>query len=103
MIDISDGLSRDLRHICQQSGVGAIIDAAHLPIHEDAVRLSRQSGRQPLEHALHDGEDHELLFTAAQPPPIGIQIGQITADRSLLIEKDGKRQPLIAKGWEYPL
>jgi thiamine-monophosphate kinase len=103
MIDISDGLSRDLRHICQQGGVGAIIHAARLPIHDDAARLSRQSGRAPLEHALHDGEDHELLFTCPTGPAIGIHIGQITADRSILLEHDGERQELPAKGWQYPL
>ena len=69
MIDISDGLSRDLAQICEMSGVGALIDASLIPIHADAVKLSQQDGRPPLEHALHDGEDHELLFTGPQPLP----------------------------------
>jgi thiamine-monophosphate kinase len=103
MIDISDGLSRDLRQICTQSQVGAIIDAAQVPIHGDAVTLFRQTNRLPLEHALHDGEDHELLFTCPSRPPLGTLIGQITADRSVLLEKAGQRLPLAAKGWEYPL
>ena len=67
MIDISDGLSRDLANLCQMSGAGAVIDAATIPIHEDAIKLSQQDGKLPLEHALHDGEDHELLFTGPQP------------------------------------
>src|SRR5687767_6253101 len=62
MIDLSDGLSRDLAHICDESGVGAVIDAAAVPIHDDALLLMRRDGRPPLEHALHDGEDYELLF-----------------------------------------
>jgi thiamine-monophosphate kinase len=103
MIDISDGLSRDLRQICRQSAVGAIIDAARLPIHEDALALSRQTGTPPLEHALHDGEDHELLFTCPTTPPIGTQIGEITADRSVLMTLAGRTTELAAKGWEYPL
>ena len=49
-----DGLSRDLANLCQMSGVGAIIDAATIPIHEDAIKLSGQDGKSPLEHALHD-------------------------------------------------
>lgn len=103
MIDISDGLSRDLRHICDQSHVGAIINAAELPIHPDAVELSARSGKTPLEHALHDGEDHELLFTTAAKPPFSVQIGQITVDQSILIELQGKRTPIAASGWEHRL
>ncbi len=103
MIDISDGLSRDLARICQQSSVGAIINASAIPIHPDAVERSKKSGRDSLEHALHDGEDHELLFTSPTHPPIGIHIGQITADRSLLLAKDGRNQPLSVKGWDYAL
>src|SRR5688500_2054954 len=63
MIDLSDGLSRDVRHLCAASGVGVVIDADAVPIHEDAQALFRRDRRTPLEHALHDGEDYELLFT----------------------------------------
>src|SRR5207248_5294268 len=55
MIDVSDGLSRDLRHLCEQSGVGAVISDSRVPIHPDAVALSRRDGLDPLDHALHDG------------------------------------------------
>jgi thiamine-monophosphate kinase len=103
MIDISDALSRDLARICQQSNVGAVIDAAEVPIHADAIELAYKSGKAPLEHALHDGEDHELLFTCPTRPPVGTLIGRITADRSVLIEKDGKTELLSAKGWDYSL
>ena len=103
MIDISDGLSRDLARICQQSNVGAIIDASAIPIHADAIALSKKTGRSPLEHALHDGEDHELLFTCSIRPSVGTLIGHITADRSLLIEENGKTELLPQKGWDYPL
>ena len=63
MIDISDGLSSDLRHICRESNVEASVAAAMVPIHEDAIEMRRE-GHSPLEHALHDGEDYELLFTS---------------------------------------
>jgi len=101
MIDLSDGLSRDLRHICKQSAVGAEIDAAAMPIHSDAETLSRQSGRPALEHALHDGEDHELLFTASTPPPLGIRIGVITRSPTIMLKQGDRVAPLEAEGWEH--
>jgi thiamine-monophosphate kinase len=61
MLDLSDGLSRDVAHLCRESGVGAVIDAAGVPVHDDARALSARDGRPPLDHALHDGEDYELL------------------------------------------
>lgn len=106
MIDISDGLSRDLAHICRESKVGAVIDAAMVPIHPDAAAMSHRPGdaRTPLEHALHDGEDHELLFTAAAPPQLGeTRIGTIVADPGVWIESEHQRKPLQPLGWEHRL
>jgi thiamine-monophosphate kinase len=99
MIDLSDGLSRDLRHICRQSRVGAAITSSTIPIHGDAHALSARDSRTPLDHALNDGEDYELLFTASSPPRFGHRIGNITADLSL---RDSDRQlPLAPAGWEH--
>lgn len=104
MIDISDGLSRDLAHLCEMSGVGALIDASLVPIHADAVKLSKQDGRTPLEHALHDGEDHELLFTGPQPlPKEFVRIGEVTEAREIILVRDGNREILQPRGWEHPL
>ena len=66
MIDLSDGLSSDLGHILDESGgLGAILDAAAIPIHPDAHEQSRRDGTPPLDHALNDGEDFELCLTVA--------------------------------------
>ncbi|MBC8105752.1 MAG: thiamine-monophosphate kinase [Anaerolineae bacterium] len=96
MIDISDGLSRDLRQICNASVVSALVEAARIPIHEDATGL---------EAALHDGEDHELLFTAGDDFHHSgcMRIGSILPSGEgappVQIEKDGQRDALPERGW----
>jgi thiamine-monophosphate kinase len=104
VIDLSDGLSRDLAHICRQSNVGAIIDEARVPVHPDAVELSRQDGRPPIEHALSDGEDYELLFTASSSalPPEAVLVGEIVERKGLwLRNSEGGMRELEAQGWEH--
>ena len=98
MIDLSDGLSRDLKHICDESNVGAVIDAAKIPIHEDAIEM-RRDGHSPLEHALHDGEDYELLYTSTTETPS--MIGKIISQPGIFLEMDGVRAPLEPKAWEH--
>lgn len=105
MIDLSDGLSRDLPHICQASGVGAVVDASRVPIHSDAKRLAERSKGTPLHHALHDGEDHELLFTATGSAEIegAIRIGRVVDGHTVSIDESGTIHPLIPMGWEHAL
>jgi len=104
MIDLSDGLSRDLPHICRQSGVGAVIEAERVPIHADALTLS-QDGRSQLDHALNDGEDHELLLTG-RLEGLGLpvtRVGKITSRAEILLTREGKTEALTAAGWEHRL
>lgn len=106
MIDVSDGLAKDLHHICEESHVGAILFADMIPIHADAVRRAEQTGQTPLHHALHDGEDFELVFTVE--PELAARmnvsiIGSITAERDYLIEHSHGREPLATVGWEHRL
>jgi thiamine-monophosphate kinase len=63
MIDISDGLSSDLAHLCEESNAGALIDSSSLPIDRDVIKLCGRRALDPLTLALHGGEDFELLFT----------------------------------------
>lgn len=113
MIDISDGLAADLYHILDESGVGARLRADAIPIAGEAHRAA--GGRTPLDHALGDGEDFELLFTVspdagarllARPPieaPLA-HIGEIVEGAGCeLILPDGARQPLERSGWEHQL
>jgi thiamine-monophosphate kinase len=105
MIDLSDGLSRDLAHICRASGVGAIVYDDALPVHEDAMTLSQRDQRPAVLHALHDGEDYELLFTTSAPEvPIGTRIGTITPlEEGVVLQSSWHREPLVADGWEHTL
>ena len=116
-IDLSDGLSTDLAHLCRESGVGAQISSAALPIHPLASEArAAQAGRagaaptRALELALHGGEDYELLFTA--PPPTRVprslagvrvtRIGSLVRGRSIsLLDPDGRRSLLKPGGWEH--
>jgi len=63
MIDVSDGLSSDLSHLCEESHVGALINSSSLPIDKDVSTLCGRRALDPLMLALHGGEDFELLFT----------------------------------------
>ncbi|MCE9630806.1 MAG: thiamine-phosphate kinase [Planctomycetia bacterium] len=67
-IDVSDGLSLDVSRLMQASGTGAVLDLAAIPVHSDAVAMAARpgDGRSPLDHALADGEDFELVL--ALPP-----------------------------------
>jgi thiamine-monophosphate kinase len=70
MIDISDGLSSDIAHLCEESNAGALVDASSLPIDRDVSTLCGRRALDPLMLALHGGEDFELLF-AVRPDDLG--------------------------------
>ncbi len=107
-MDLSDGLSTDLSHLCSESGVGAEVDLAALPLHKLAAKLPREARGHA---ALHGGEDYELLFTAAPatrvPRQIGgvaiTPVGRITRAKAglILVHAEGERTVLQPAGWEH--
>jgi thiamine-monophosphate kinase len=108
MIDISDGLSVDLAHICEESGVGAEIETSRIPRSTALKRLSKD----PLDLALNGGEDFELLFTVRPDRLTAVRklalrfkltmIGRITADKKIyLVGADKKKTPLRQRGFEH--
>lgn len=116
MLDVSDGLAADLGHLCEQSGVGARLDEASLPIHDATRQVARLAGQSALDWALFGGEDYQLLFTA---PPAAVPriremllittgtmvsvIGEILhAEAGLILRApDGLSRPLAARGWDH--
>ncbi|HEY0010045.1 MAG TPA: thiamine-phosphate kinase [Tepidisphaeraceae bacterium] len=100
MIDLSDGLSRDLAHICRESGVGALIDGDAVPIHADVSRLPPDA-LSALDHALSDGEDYELCFTSRDIVDGAIRVGEIIADTGVWLRQGGKLQPLRSGAFEH--
>ncbi len=112
MMDISDGLAADLNHILEESNCGAVLDAGAIPIAEAAVVLSRETGKSPLQHALEDGEDFELVFTVspddgakllASPPVPGLaKIGECI-ESGLWLETNGQRERLEPTGWAHAM
>jgi len=110
-IDMSDGLSTDLAHLCRSSGVCAEVEQAALPIHPLARKLGVNAA---LQAALHGGEDYELLFTAPPSVPIpsslaGVSITHIGTLKTLhsgrplmtMLAPDGSRVELQPGGWEH--
>lgn len=100
MIDVSDGLSSDLSHICEQSNTGALLYSNKIPFSAALLRSANRLKKSPLRYALSGGEDYELLFTAPSAKvrkllPLNIpatEIGEITRARGLSIVDDKNRK-----------
>lgn len=110
-MDISDGLALDASRLAAASGCGVVLDLDAVPVSDDAVRLAETTGRTPLDHALGDGEDFELLLAASpaeaarivrdQPLDVPVtRIGEFVADRGLW-KRDaaGHLEPLPPTGF----
>jgi thiamine-monophosphate kinase len=106
MIDLSDGLSTDLSHICEESGVGAQIDASALPL----ARIGGSKHQVELGFALHGGEDYELLFTT--PPRVQVpksiagvpitKIGHVTQGEKMRLTSPAAKPVLLKpQGWQH--
>ncbi len=110
MIDISDGLSSDVMHLCKQSETGCVVYEDKLPFNEEAKEFAYKLQLDPTACALSGGEDYELLFTVSQAdyekiktnPAITV-IGYMTeaAEGKNLITRGGNKHALVAQGWNH--
>ena len=113
MIDISDGLSTDLWHILEESGVGARIYATQIPVADCVSVAAAAPGGDPLSLALNGGEEYELLFTvrpedrqqlAVLSESVGAtitEIGEIIVEKQLNLERNGAIEPVLARGYQH--
>jgi thiamine-monophosphate kinase len=107
MIDVSDGLSSDLGHLCDESGAGALIAADRVPLSRELRSVCLK--RPALEYALNGGEDYELLFTV--PPEKrkafralrvpATEIGVIVKGRGMRIVRQGRTERLLPGGYDH--
>ncbi|HCF63309.1 MAG TPA: thiamine-phosphate kinase [Ferruginibacter sp.] len=110
MIDVSDGLSSDIMHICKQSGTGCVLYEDKIPFNEEAREFAYKLQLDPTACALSGGEDYELLFTvdqkdfeAVRQNPYLSVIGYITPPEEgmHLITRGGNKHALVAQGWNH--
>jgi thiamine-monophosphate kinase len=114
-LDLSDGLSGDIQHLCQQSQVGALIQEASLPMSSHLITYASQLSVDPLPWALHGGEEYELLFTVSPKKQHRLElavkqlripataIGVITSRRSgvHIAHQDGRTQKLVSQSYVH--
>ena len=113
MIDLSDGLSTDLTHLCVESGVGARVTAAMIPVDDSAALIARAQGEDALRMAVEGGEDYQLLAAVprdrfAEVSELGgvwnlpiVAVGEFVEGADLVIEQKGGDAPLTASGFDH--
>ena len=110
MMDISDGLSSELLHICRQSECGCVIYEDKIPVNEEAKQFAYKLQLDPTACALSGGEDYELLFTVSQDDYEKIKansdisiIGYITeaSEGKNILTRNGNKHELVAQGWNH--
>ncbi len=110
MIDVSDGLLSDLRHVCEASNAGFLLEAGAIPVSPELAEYCGHAGRDPLRYALEGGEEYELLFTSPVDieetvalPESGVavtRIGRIEGS-GYLLERGGRTEKAEIRGFQH--
>lgn len=107
LIDTSDGLGTDARHLAEMSRVRIVVDSAALPVSRGTSRYCLEQGIDLTGFVLRAGEDYELLFSSPNKLPAAVQgvkltaVGRIERGRGLWLELDGRVQPLRIRGYDH--
>jgi thiamine-monophosphate kinase len=113
MEDISDGLLTELKHICDESGTGAVIEASDIPVDDKIFEVTNELGIDPLQFALGGGEDYELVFTVNKDESGAIEevfdlenkplfkIGRITDGKNIIVLDKNGNNLSFTQGWEH--
>ena len=107
LIDTSDGLATDARHLSEMSGVRIVLEAEAIPIAPATKRFCVEHGFDPLDFVLEAGEDYELLSTSRHRLPSSVKdvkvtaIGSVEDGRGLFIERGGRAVPVTVSGYDH--
>ena len=106
MIDVSDGLASEVRHICEMSGTGAVVRKQDIPLASYTVEAAKKLGLDPYEFALSGGEDFELVFTVPEENldearKYGVDVGTITSRDEGILLYDGERKRELKGGYDH--
>jgi thiamine-monophosphate kinase len=115
MIDISDGLSSEIMHLCEASGLGCLIEESKIPISNEATIWAIQNGKSGIHYAMESGEEYELLFTVSAYNfhnwekrtdtnarlPIYVIGAMKDRNEGILIQKGSEKIPLVREGWDH--
>jgi thiamine-monophosphate kinase len=104
MIDVSDGLAPEIKHICDESKCGAIIYKDKIPISDEVRHIARKLREDEYDYALYGGEDFELVFTTSQDNLDNIEgflVGEIIKNKKINLYFDGKEKVIAEKGYDH--
>ncbi len=104
MEDVSDGLASEIRNMCEQSHVGAIIFKENLPLSHATIEAAHRLHQHPYDYALFGGEDYELVFTVSEKnlsKVPGFLVGEITKRKGIRLFEKGKEMPLLHFGYDH--
>jgi len=104
MIDISDGLAPEIKHICDQSRCGAIIYNDKIPISQEVRAVAKRLEEGEYDYALYGGEDFELVYTVSKKNLDNVEgflVGEIIKNKKISLYSNGKEKEIIEKGYDH--